>query len=350
MSDIDLLFLANGHGEDAIGARIAAEFRGVRMAAIPLVGTGRAFRAAGVPVLGEGVDAPSGGWGLRQPGFLTKDLVSWTWLPSLLKAVAVAETSNARLAVAVGDLLPAAFAVQAGLPTILVGCNKTDHYTGWGESYLSIDVAALRAWGIAVLPRDEATHRRLATLGLASFWLGNPMVDLVENLPPPGRAVALLPGSRADARANLPLMLEAARLLGLPAHVALAPGLEDLEATAREAGASTGELAAALAPAGIVLGTSGTASEVAAAHGRPVVAFAGPGPQFTAAFAFRQKDLLGAALILAERTPAAIAGAARDLLDDAVALAAARRTGLERIGSPGGARAVAAFIRSRLPE
>lgn len=387
LSEPDLLFLTNGHGEDAIAGRLADEFRGLglRLAGVPLVGEGHALREAGIEVLGPAREAPSGGWGLRRPDLLLADLRRG-WLGALGESLAAARAARPHLAVAVGDLLPAAFASLAGLPAVLVGCNKTDWYSGWGESYLAIEVAALRVWGTEVLPRDRRTHERLSRLGLRSTWAGNVMPDLIGALPPPGEGIALLPGSRADARANLPLMLEALRSAGLlapakqdpgrsgharpaapaqsrpgqpaappaanaqpgPVYAALAPGMDDLADLAAAAGVPVVGIEQALAGAGIVLGTAGTASEVAAAHGRPVIAFAGPGPQYTPYFAARQKDLLGDALVLCERDPEAIGAAARLALADAAFRTRAACAGRERVGEPGAAREIAQVLHARL--
>ncbi|MBU6427562.1 MAG: lipid-A-disaccharide synthase [Cyanobacteria bacterium REEB65] len=349
MPDIDLLFISNGHGEDAIAALLADRLPGHRIAALPLVGEGRPYRASGVPVMGPATALPSGGWGLRDPRRWAKDLAAGA-VGQFLGMLAAARTSGAALAVAVGDLLPVLVAAQAGLPCVLVGCNKTDWYSSWGESYLAIEVAALKAWQVPVFARDGLTQGRLAMLGVAGQFVGNALVDLAGPLPPPADALALLPGSRADAALHLPLMLEAAALTGRPAHVAIAPGREDLRALAIAAGASVGDLQAALAPAGIALATAGTASEVAAAHGRPIVAFAGPGPQYTKAFALRQKELLGPALTLVDRDPAAIARAAESLLSDRARREIAQGAARERIGIPGQADRVAAAIAAAVAQ
>jgi uncharacterized protein (TIGR03492 family) len=279
------------------------------------------------------------------------------WLGDLLARLRALRALRPRRVVGVGDLLPAAAAAIAGLPCVLVGCNKTDYYSGWGESYLAIEIAALRCWGTEVLPRDLPTCGRLERLGLQTRFLGNVMPDLVGTMPPPGDAVALLPGSRLDARVNLPIMLEAVARwdasessvrVRRSVHVVLAAGFEDLASTVTRSGAEVCDLARALAPAGVVIATAGTASEVAAAHGRPVVAFPGPGPQYTRSFARRQRDLLGPALLLCDRDPAAIARIAAAAIADPELRAAAAAAGRERVGGVGAARAIASHLSERL--
>ena len=371
MSDTDLLFVSNGHGEDAIGARIAREIQGFRSAALPLVGGGAPYRNAGITVLGPALALPSGGWGLQRLPFLLADLRRGL-IRGWQDALAAARLARPRLVVGIGDVVPAVFAAIAGLPPIvLVGCNKTDYYRTWGESYLAAEIAALRAWDAEVLPRDERTHERLSRLGLRSRFLGNVMPDLVGELPPPGRGIALLPGSREDARINLPVMLEAIKtlhLIGPPASrrlqgtggtpalpgareveakVALAPGLEDLETLARGEGVALADLDGALASAGVAIATAGTAAEVAAAHGRHVVAFPGPGPQYTASFARRQQELLGDAMTLCTRESPAIAAAAARALFDETLMTTTAEIGRERVGRSGAAQRISEYLQSR---
>ncbi|MBM3266595.1 MAG: hypothetical protein FJZ01_03015 [Candidatus Sericytochromatia bacterium] len=351
MSDVALLLISNGHGEDAVAARIARELPAAASAGLPLVGAGHAYREAGIPVLGPARDLPGGGWSQRSLRAFLRD---WRhgWAADLGSALAAARGLAPRLVVGVGDVLPAAFAAVAGLPPIvLVGCNKTDYYADWGESYIAAEVAALRCWDTHVLPRDAPTAERLRRLGLRVEFPGNAIPDLVEPLPPPGDGLAILPGSREDAVANLPLMLAAARQAGVAperTRVALAPGRADLRALAETNGAAVASLHQALAPAGLVLATAGTASEVAAAHGRPIVAFAGPGPQYTPYFAARQQQLLGEALHLVARDAGAIGETVHRLLSDDAARARAAEAGRSRVGEPGAARRIASLLERRL--
>lgn len=100
--------------------------------------------------------------------------------------------------------------------------------------------------------------------------------------------------------------------------------------------------------ANIFIGLAGTANEQACGMGKPVVAFAGRGPQFNRRFALAQKRLLGDALSLVEPDPGAVAREVLAILNDARLYSAARRAGAERMGGPGGAARAAGLIRSYL--
>jgi uncharacterized protein (TIGR03492 family) len=97
----------------------------------------------------------------------------------------------------------------------------------------------------------------------------------------------------------------------------------------------------------LVIGQAGTANEAAAAAGVPVVAFARERDRKTAWYRMRQHGLLGDALeVLPGNVEAASAGLL-ELLADAPRRARMGEHGRERMGGPGGARAIAqAVVRS----
>ena len=61
-----ILFLSNGHGEDLIATMIAREVSALcesfDIAGFPLVGLGKAYANAGIPVIGSQDTMPSGGF------------------------------------------------------------------------------------------------------------------------------------------------------------------------------------------------------------------------------------------------------------------------------------------------
>ena len=71
-----LLLISNGHGEDAIGVRLAAALResGCTVEALPIVGAGQAYVEAGVPLAGPTAVMPSGGFIHGRPVHLARDL------------------------------------------------------------------------------------------------------------------------------------------------------------------------------------------------------------------------------------------------------------------------------------
>ena len=179
--------------------------------------------------------------------------------------------------------------------------------------------------------------------------------------------LALLPGTRRDVAFSLPRMLEAASRLelfeafvawGLPftalpacsgwRRVPLDADTLRLERDGRHVWVLRGAFSAILHSAALALGTAGTANEQAAGLGVPVIGFPTPGPQYTRAFAERQRRLLGAALTLCPPDPERIAAAARALWQDPKALERARAAGRARIGPPGAPPRIAQEVRQAL--
>src|SRR5690554_3165361 len=70
-----ILLLSNGHGEDAMGAILATALRDENLVvdAFPLVGTGRAYTQADIPVVGVQQVMPSGGFILEGGGGIRRD-------------------------------------------------------------------------------------------------------------------------------------------------------------------------------------------------------------------------------------------------------------------------------------
>ncbi|HEY5340387.1 MAG TPA: hypothetical protein VIK27_05115, partial [Candidatus Aquilonibacter sp.] len=94
----------------------------------------------------------------------------------------------------------------------------------------------------------------------------------------------------------------------------------------------------------VVIGQAGTANEAAAAAGVPVVAFERERDRKTAWYRMRQHGLLGDALVvLPGDVPSAAVGLG-ELLDDAPRRVAMGAHGRERMGRPGGARAIAQVL------
>ena len=268
-----VLFISNGHGEDQVACAIARALRdqdpAVAVEAAPLVGTGAAYGRLGIPVVAPAVDMPSGGFLYMDPfGQLPRDLRAGL-LPTLRRqwrgVAAWSEACKGGLAVAVGDILPLAFAAHAppravrpSTPYAFVGCAKSQHYLAdvpldddsatdtveypharpWVERALAPRSVYL-PWEVAhvanrrcvlACPRDAATTRALA-LEVARRrgddashvrYLGNPMLDIAA-APPTGGVwcvsndasqptvtIAVLPGTRpGEAPSNLRRCLRA---------------------------------------------------------------------------------------------------------------------------------------------
>jgi uncharacterized protein (TIGR03492 family) len=381
-----ILFVSNGHGESAIAERIAGEVRAlapfpVGLDHLALVGDPPAARA--LTTVGPRRALPSGGLvAMGNVRAFAHDLRAG-FVSLLRDQAAFLRREGVRYdsVVAVGDAYALFLALLAARRTLFVGTAKSVYVARYGPFERTLLRRAAR-----VFVRDEATSFDLRVEGVPSEAPGNVIVDLVEAAPPPpdefasGEWIGLLPGSREAAYADavrLARTLEAlaARRSSARGLLSLAPGLSPSRfadqlgsagwtlAAGDGAGVAfravsgnaslvgwDGPLGTLLQAATLVAGQAGTANEQAAALGRPVVALdaegsaggrRGPGEVW---YRMRQRRLLGEALALVAPQPAAAAERIAALLDDPGLLARMRAAGPERMGSPGGARAIAAAI------
>jgi uncharacterized protein (TIGR03492 family) len=404
---IKILFVSNGHGEDAIGSRLARDVlevaresqTAVELEAVPIVGRGDAYQQVGVKVSGPRWLPPSGGFTFTS---LSRFLGDWRdgMRAKTHQQHWAVRRSKPDVVIVVGDVyalwVTFSFAFKEASPLVfqvqpLVSRYYQDGMTAQDrlerlnrvtvDSFTGVERGYMRRVE-RVYARDQRTADWLVELGVpqASF-VGNLMMDALEpelELHPvlDGRPVlALLPGTRDDHVESLPKMLTAAALLPeLQTFAALAQPSEKLElpqgwtwtaptlaertvtatrVALHESGARVPILerafAALLHASSLVLGTSGTGNEQAVGLGVPVIGFPTRGPQFTKNFARAQKRLLGAGLTLLEQAnPQIIAATARALRNDAAKLEAVKKAGFERMGSPGGSRRVAQEILARV--
>ncbi len=78
MKSKGVLFLSNGHGEDAINCQILKALRAsgadVDVSAMPVVGDGAAYTRSTVPIIGPTSKMPSSGVFYMNPLYLLKDI------------------------------------------------------------------------------------------------------------------------------------------------------------------------------------------------------------------------------------------------------------------------------------
>ncbi len=410
-----LLVLSNGHGEDLIALRVIEALRrlrpGLRVAALPLVGEGHAYRAAArqgvLELVGPRRHLPSGGFSNQSLRGLMRDVAAGLPQQSWQQWRLVRRWGGEGWPIlAVGDLLPLALAWSAGGPYGFLGTPKSD-YTwttppppSWGNTALADAYHRCKGsewdpweWGLMgaercrlVAVRDRLTARGLRRRRVAALAAGNPMADgfLPEAVPDEligRRRLLLLPGSR------MPEALENARrlLAGLvaagqdePTTVLLACGnqpdlpcwqrlLSDCGQPALPLTAAAARLGAAarwgsgplelLQAAGcferwagwaeVALATAGTATEQVAGLGVPALSLPGAGPQFTAGFARRQSRLLGGA-VQPCHDPVELGWRLRQLLADPSLRRLLGAQGRRRLGPAGGSERLAAHVVRRL--
>ncbi|MEW5857703.1 MAG: lipid-A-disaccharide synthase-related protein, partial [Cyanobacteriota bacterium] len=251
-----VLCLSNGHGEDIIAVRILQQLQqqshSLELAALPLVGDGRAYAELDIPIIGPVQTMPSGGFIYMDGRQLARDVQGGLLQLTLAQHRAIRKWASPGrpkergrgVILAVGDIVPLLFAWLSGVPYAFVGTAKSEYYLrdeagplprrdqrgrweGWsGSVYLPWERWLMsRRRCKAVFPRDGLTTQMLQKWSIPAFDLGNPMMDGLA--PPRPRAifyssnaeqeemrrslmVALLPGSRPpEAYANWQQIMQA---------------------------------------------------------------------------------------------------------------------------------------------
>ncbi len=206
-SNLRLLVLSNGHGEDVIAVRILRELQqqanSPEIFALPLVGEGYAYKKLDVPVIGSVRSMPSGGFIYMDSRQLARDVRGGLFQLTIQQFKAVRRwVKNQRKSgysvkiLAVGDIVPLLFAWLSSSEYAFVGTAKSEYYlrdeTGWlkrdtraaswegwsGSVYLPWERWLMsRNRCKAVFPRDSLTTEILQQWNIPAFDLGNPMMD-----------------------------------------------------------------------------------------------------------------------------------------------------------------------------
>jgi uncharacterized protein (TIGR03492 family) len=258
-SQLKLLVLSNGHGEDMIAVRILQALQQQsnppEIYALPLVGEGHAYQQLGIPLIGSVRTMPSGGFIYMDNRQLMRDvrggLVQLTlgqiqamrrWVSSQKKL------GNQQVILAVGDIVPLLFAFFSGANYAFVGTAKSEYYvrdeTGllprksksarW-ENFSGSIYHPWERWLMsrrrcrAVFPRDGLTAEILKQWLIPAVDVGNPMMDSLSPSFPQQQfytadfqqkelarplVVTLLPGSRPpEAYENWQVIMEAVSAL-----------------------------------------------------------------------------------------------------------------------------------------
>ena len=372
------LFVTNGHGEQAIADRIAGELNALGQFEIDhlsLVGDHLGTGSILHPV-GPYRTLPSGGLiAMGNVRNLVRDLRGGLLAHSLAQLRFLGKVKHSYdVAVAVGDLFAYVMARRAAASrTAFVGTAKSIHVARYGP----FEVRLLRS-ADAIFVRDEPTARDLQARGVEASAPGNVIVDLFEGASGDnasalaGTQVAIFPGSRDSAYEDAVFSCAIVRALvekmpAIEAAISIAPGLDserfaqmlredgwdvaplDVESTPfvlRLRGtplitAWSGSPGAMLKDAVVVLGQAGTANEAAAARGIPIAAFERTPGSATSWYRKRQRGLLNGALTMLRGSADSAADQLAELISDGERLRKMAMIGRERMGSPGGARAIA---------
>jgi len=202
---VKLLCLSNGHGEDAIAVRILQalqqQSRSLNIAALPIVGEGKAYLEQDIPLIGPTKTMPSGGFVYMDGKQLARDVQGGLLQLTLAQFRIVRSWAKHKgIILAVGDIVPLLFAWLSGAPYSFVGTAKSEYYLRdesgllprrtWFERLESWSGSVYLPWERclmkhrrckAVFPRDRLTTERLRRFSIPAFDLGNPMMDGLES-------------------------------------------------------------------------------------------------------------------------------------------------------------------------
>jgi len=371
-----VLFVSNGHGEEAIAARIAQELPPARLAADHLALVGEFGHPSVMRDVGPRGAMPSGGLiAMGNMKNIARDvrggLIGHTF--AQLRFLG-REAGMYDATVAVGDVFALWMALRARRPTVFVGTAKSVHLAPYGRFEERVITNAR-----AVFVRDEPTAERLRLHGIDAR-AANVIVDLQNDespgfdLPAYDPLLGLFPGSRASAYDDAVFLtrvtLEAAKHHpGMGGMLSIAPGLEvhrfaqriangGMRVTGRDDAvqpfavrdgdrevvrAFRGPIGAIIARSKLVLGQAGTANEAAASAGIPVIAFE-LGEKKSAWYRMRQAALLGDALLVVPGRFELAVHEVQALLRDETRYARMSAAGRQRMGSRGAARTIANTI------
>ncbi|WP_315791047.1 lipid-A-disaccharide synthase-related protein [Fischerella sp. JS2] len=393
-----ILFISNGHGEDNHTSHVIQTLRqlcpSLKMAALPIVGEGKAYRSLDIPIIGPTQTMPSGGFFYMRRLYLLKDfqsgLIGLTWRQ--LQAV-LHYAPECDLIMATGDFISQTFAYLTKRPFVSFISCLSALYEGRLRlnPLLWHDLNSSRC--LAVFTRDRYTASDLQRQGLTKAKFGG--IPALDRLVPSGKnlhltpnipIVALLPGSRMpEAARNFRLQLQLVREIAklesgqkLQFYAALVPNLKsELDDIAKSQGWQHEQGILTYAAAGsslvevrcysdafndivcystLIIGMAGLAVDLAVASGKPVIQIPGEGPQFTYQFAEAQTRLLGInaqTIGTKPATPEILQQAARrviETLQDADYLAKCKENGPERFGPPGASERIARFLLTYLGE
>jgi len=386
-----ILFISNGHGEDAIANKIISCLRAepipdIDIHAWPMVGEGAAYTKNEIPVMGPFNRLPSCGFATLSWRWMVKDLLAG-WIPTHLRQIkaAAALKKSYSLIIAVGDIVVIGAACLSGSPFFLVGCAKSSYYSHMA-GYTRLEKYLLRKHCLKTFPRDALTAEELDKWHVPNAYVGNPMMDDLEGtglkfgIPESATVIGVLPGSRFDAEVNARHFLRVAENLNPDRmssplfflfaayddfnieHTALkfAPEQGMLEwktEKPRKEDADNGialrltyghgtkawfikhRFADVLRKSALIVGTAGMANEQAVGLGKPLIVFPTEGAMGPAYVKMKMK-FFGPSALRVPSDPISVAKAIEGLLADTAKQHRMSVAGQERMGTPGASQVI----------
>jgi len=329
-----ILVLSNGHGEDASGCLLARGLISIgnKVEALPIVGSGEAYKKEKINIIGKTRIFNTGGLGYNSLKGRLYDLFNGQinyffkkiWLIILIR-------KKYDYFLVVGDIVPISFAWLSRRKYFTYLVAYSSHYEGklrlpWPCKYFLKSPNSIRIYARDLLTSFDLSNQ----LKKEVLFLGNPFIDklLKNNFNNSNKFfnIALLPGSRINELINnLDLMLDIIQKLAnykffktIEFNFALSSDLnvhtlqnklknrdwqfEKIFSNNRKLLYSYKSMKVffkwnsfekILSKADFAISMSGTAAEQVAGMSKPVIQVEGKGPQFTREFAEAQRRLLG---------------------------------------------------------
>ena len=329
-----ILVLSNGHGEDISGCILAKRLIliGNKVEALPIVGSGEAYKKEKINIIGKTRKFNTGGLGYNSLKGRLYDLFNGQikyffkkmWLVILIR-------KKYDYCLVVGDIVPIFFAWLSGKKYFTYLVAYSSHYEGklylpWPCKYFLKSPNSIRIYTRDLLTTFDLSNQ----LKKEVLFLGNPFIDklLKNNIKDSNNLfnIALLPGSRLnELKNNLDLMLDIIQKLAnyeffkkVEFNFALSSDLKmgtvqnilqmrdwQIEKIFSDnlkllysykfikVFFKWNSFENILSKSDLAISMSGTAAEQVVGLSKPVIQIEGKGPQFTRAFAEAQRRLLG---------------------------------------------------------
>jgi len=332
-TDITVLIVSNGYGEDWIAARLCLALRAlnpnIQFEIVPLVGEGLHYLKSDLRVRTQNPIFPSGGF-IRTFNDLYGDLKAGL-LGHIFEQRKILKTLDKKvdIVICIGDIFCLWMGHGTKIKTVFLPTAKSNLI----DPHSKLEKWLMRRWCRLIYTRDKITCTDLKVSSLPAHFLGNIMLDKkVETRPlplnPNAPVLGLLPGSREEAYPNVDFMLSCVNdmLLSQPnlqICLAKAPSLSTkrLVEQAKQHGwilksdlsqdnllfsheildgstlVISENFESCVETSWVLFGLSGTANEQAVYWGKTVVCCPGFGPQSTALRFEEQHRLLGDRLI-----------------------------------------------------
>jgi len=329
-----ILVLSNGHGEDVSGCILARRLISIgnKVEALPIVGSGEAYKKEKINIIGKTRKFNTGGLGYNSLKGRLCDLFNGQinyFLRKMWLLILIRKKYDYFLVV--GDVVPIFFAWLSRKKYFTYLVAYSSHYEGklslpWPCKYFLKSPNSIR-----IYTRDLLTSFDLSNqLKKEVLFLGNPFMDklLKNNFKFSNNSfnIALLPGSRINELINnFDLMLDIIQKLAnykffkkIEFNFALSSDLkmENVQNKLKMRDWQVEEIFSnnlkllysyksikvffnwnsfenILSKSDLAISMSGTAAEQVVGMSRPVIQVEGKGPQFTRTFAEAQRRLLG---------------------------------------------------------